>query len=142
RTTYGDSTMISSPVEQKSPRLGGEFIIAHPNNIPSVNYRVCIKAETDCLIDEVDIRLVMDVGVGIVEKTHTMGHYDHLYAIRHSAFFDYTQEPSTGKPLEGIPVVKGKGTVTIKNGIIKSGTKGVLSWGVQSTAPGVKIVLD
>lgn len=141
-TSYGDSTMLSTPVERKSPRLGGGFIVAHLNKIPAGKYRIRIKAETDCLIDEVDIRPAMDVGVGIVEKTHPMGHYDHLYAIRHSAFFDYTEDPATGKPIAGIPVVKGKGSVTIKNGVIKSGTRGVLSWGVQSTAPEVKVILD
>src|SRR5690606_20899121 len=142
QTSCGDSTMISSRVENKSPRLGGGFIVAHLNKIPAGKYRVRIKAETDCLIDEVDIRPAMDVGVGIVEKTHPMGHYDHLYDIKHSAFFDYTLDPATGQPLKEIPVVTGKGSVTIKNGIIKSGVKGVMSWAVQSTAADVKVVLD
>ncbi len=84
----------------------------------------------------------MDVGIGIVEETHPMGHYDHLYNINHAAFFDYTADVLTGKPVEGIPVVKGTGTVTIKNGIIKNAATGILSWGIQSTAENVRIILD
>jgi len=141
-TEYADSTKISSPVVQKSPRLGGGFIFAHLNKLPAGKYRIRVKAETDCLIDEVDILPAMDVGVGIVGETHAMGHYDHLYNSQHTAFFDYTEDSRSGKPLAGIPQAFGKGTVTIKNGTIKSAAKGVVSWGVQSTANDVKVVLD
>jgi hypothetical protein len=37
---------------------------------------------------------------------------------------------------------EGAGTVTIKNGVIKNGSHGVLSWGIQSTAGNVRIILD
>jgi hypothetical protein len=84
----------------------------------------------------------MDVGIGIVAKTHPMGHYDHLFDFQHSAFFDYTEDASTGKPIADIPEVKGRGTVTIKNGTIKSGVKGIVSWGIQSTAAEVKIIME
>src|SRR5690554_640228 len=141
-TVYSDTTLLSSPVINKSPRLGGGFIFAHLNNLPAGKYRMRIRAETDCLIDEVNILPAMDVGVGIVGKTHAKGHYEHLYNSQHSAFFDYTEDPKSGKPLAGIPQAFGKGTVTIKNGIIKSAAKGVVSWGVQSTADEVKVILD
>jgi hypothetical protein len=141
-TEYSDSTMLSCPIEKRSPRLGGGFIYAHLNGMKAGRYRIRVKAETDCLIDHIDIRPAMDVGIGIVEKTHPMGHNDHLYERGHSAFFDYTEDVSLGKPLPGIPVVKGLGTVTIKNGMIKNGTTGVLSWGIQSTAGDVTIILD
>ena len=141
-TDYTDSTMISCPIEKRSPRLGGGFVYAHLNGIMAGRYRIRVKAETDCLIDHIDIRPAMDVGIGIVEETHPMGHNDHLYERAHSAFFDYTEGVSLGKAVPGIPIVKGKGTVTIKNGVIKNGTTGVLSWGIQSTAVGVNIILD
>jgi hypothetical protein len=141
-TVYSDSSMISCPIEKRSPRLGGGFVYAHINGIKAGRYSVRVKAETDCLIDHIDIRPAMDVGIGIVEKTHPMGHNDHLYERAHSAFFDYTDNVSLGKPVPGIPVVEGKGTVTIKNGVIKNGTAGVLSWGIQSTAGDVSIILD
>jgi hypothetical protein len=141
-TTYGDGTKQSCPVEKRSPRLGGGFVFAHVNGLPAGKYRIRVKADTDCLIDHIDIRPAMDVGIGIVEKTDAMGHNDHLYERAHSAFFDYTADASSSKPVAGIPAVTGKGTVTIKNGIIKNGTLGTISWGIQSTAEDVMVVLD
>ncbi|MEX2235426.1 MAG: hypothetical protein WD824_24905 [Cyclobacteriaceae bacterium] len=141
-THYGDTTMVSCPVEKRAPRLGGGVIYAHLNNLPAGKYRIRIKADTDCLVDEIDIRPAMDVGIGIVEKTLPMGHYDHLFNSIGSAFFDYTANPADSTPLSTIPVAKGSGTVTIKNGTIESGVVGILSYGIQSTAENVKIILD
>jgi hypothetical protein len=141
-TTYGDTSLLSCPVENRSARLGGGFVIAHLNNLPAGKYRIRVKAENDCLVDQIDIRPAMDVGIGIIEKTHPMGHNDHLYNRNHSAFFDYTADVSGGNAVSSIPEVKGAGTITIKNGIIKNGSRGVLSWGIQSTAGEVKIILD
>ena len=141
-TPYGDSTMLSCPVENRSVRLGGGFVIAHLNNLPAGKYRIRVKAENDCLVDQIDIRPALDVGIGIIEDTHPMGHNDHFYNHVHSAFFDYTGDVSAGKPVPGIPEVKGAGTVTIKNGVIKNGSRGILSWGIQSTAAEVRIILD
>ncbi|MGV8094569.1 MAG: hypothetical protein AB2L24_22170 [Mangrovibacterium sp.] len=124
------------------PVLGGGFVFAHLNNLPAGKYRIRVKAETDCLIDHVDFRPAMDVGIGIVDKTAPLGHNDHLYERGHSAFFDYTSDVLTGRPIAGIPQVHGKGTVTIRNGVIKNGTIGALSWGIQSTANDVRIILD
>jgi len=141
-TRYGDSTRVSCPVINRSAQLGGGFVFAHLNNLPAGKYRIRVKAENDCLVDEIDIRPAMDAGIGIVEKTHPMGHYDHLYNRNHSAFFDYTADILTGKPLKGIPIAEGAGTVTIKNGIIRNATIGILSWGIQSTAGNVRIIID
>ena len=141
-TSYGDTSMLSCPLENRSARLGGGFVIAHLNNLPAGKYRIRVKAENDCLVDQIDIRPAMDVGIGIVEKTHPMGHNDHLYHQNHSAFFDYTADASKGKAMAGIPEVSGAGTVTIKNGVIKNGCRGILSWGIQSTAGEVRIILD
>jgi len=141
-TEYRDSARISCPVINRSARLGGGFVFAHLNNLPSGNYRIRIRAENDCLVDEIDIRPAMDAGIAIVEETHPLGHYDHLYNNLHSAFFDYTDDATSGKPVEGIPVVNGSGTVTIKNGEIKNATTGILSHAIQSTAENVRIILD
>ena len=121
-TRYADTTMVSCPVINRSARLGGGFIIAHLNHLPAGRYRIRVKAENDCLVDQIDIRPAMDVGVGIVDETHPMGHNDHLYNRNHSAFFDYTADVKTGEPVRGIPKVKGRGTVTVKNGVIKNGS--------------------
>ncbi len=139
---YGDTTMVGCPVISRSPQLGGGFVFAHLKNLPAGKYRIRIKAETDCLVDQIDIRPAMDVGVGIVGDTHPYGHYDHLYNRVHSAFYDYTGDFSKATPIPGIPKVEGRGTVTIKNGVIKNGALGVMSWGIQSTAEDVRIILD
>ncbi len=141
---YGSSQKQGSPVENKSPRLGGGFVYAHLKNIPAGKYRIRIKAETDCMVDHIDIRPAMDVGIGIIGKTRTYAHVDHLYDgwWGHSAFYDYTTDFRNGIPADSLPVVTGEGTITIKNGTIQSGATGILNWGIQSTANDVKIVLD
>ena len=141
-TNYSDGNRVSAPIEKRSPRLGGGFVYAHLTGLPAGKYRMIVKAETDCLVDHIDIRPAMDVGIGIVEDTHPMGHNDHLYERVHTAFFDYTENVSQAKPIKGIPIVKGEGTVTIKNGVIRNGALGVLSWGIQSTATKARIILD
>jgi hypothetical protein len=141
-TAYGDTTMVSCPVEKRAPRLGGGVVYAHLNKLPAGRYRVRIKAETDCLVDEIDIRPSMDAGIGIVSKTYPMGHYDHLYNSVPSAFFDYTASAAESTPVSGIPVVNGSGSVVIRNGVIENGALGVLSFGIQSTAENVKVILD
>lgn len=141
-TKYGDSTRVSCPLVNRSTQLGGGFVFAHLNNLPAGKYRIRVKAENDCLVDEIDIRPSFDVGIGIVGKTHPMGHYDHLYNRNHTAFFDYTTDVSAGRPIAGIPVSEGRGNVIIKNGTIKNGTIGFISWGIQSTAGDVRIILD
>ena len=145
-TEYGDTTLVSCPVENKAPRLGGGFVYAHMNHLPAGKYRVRIKAVTDCLVDEIDIRPAMDVGIGIVENTNPLSHYDHMFKESYPpivpAFFDYTGDLHTAQPIASIPHVTGSGSTIIKNGIIKSGSDGILSWGIQSTAKNVKIILD
>lgn len=141
-TEYGDDTLTSCPVERKSPRLGGGFVYAHLNKLPAGKYRIRIRADTDCRVDEIDIRPSMDVGIGIIDKTAPMGHYDHLFNNDLAAFFDYTDNVAKRTPLSSIPVSQGKGSVTIKNGTIENGALGAVSWGVQSTADDVRIILD
>ncbi|MBL7698503.1 MAG: hypothetical protein JNK79_10100 [Chitinophagaceae bacterium] len=142
-TEYKDTTMQSSPLIREAPELGGGFLYAHLNKIPAGKYRVRVKAETDCLVDEIDIRPAMDAGIGIVSSTSAMGSYYHLANCGHrTAFFDYTADVKNGTPISGIPVVNGTGTITIKNGTIENATEGILSWGIQSTANDVRIILD
>lgn len=143
---YGDTIKQGCPVEQKRPRLGGGFVYAHLANLPAGKYRVRVKADTDCLIDEVDIRPAMDVGVSIIEKTVPLAHYDHVIMESRPptipSFYDYTEDMAIGKPFSSLPIVTGTGTITIKNGTIESGTTGIQSWGVQSSANDVKVILE
>ncbi len=138
----GDSTRRCCPVLARSPRLGGGFVTAHLYDRPAGRYRVRVRAETDCLVDHIDLRPAMDVGIGIVEKILPFAHHDDLYAGRHCAFFDLGRYGSLNGLAGKIPRVSGPGTVTIKNGIIKSGARGILSWCLQSTATHVRVVLD
>jgi len=145
-TKYGDRTMVSCPVELKSPRLGGGFVYAHLTGLPAGKYRVHIKADTDCLVDEIDIRPAMDAGISIIGNTTPLAHYDHVimesYPPIIPAFFDFTEDFDAGIPLSSLPHVEGRGTVTIKNGIIESGAAGIQSWGIQSSAPDVRVILE
>lgn len=146
RTKYSDSTWQSCPVENKAPRMGGGFIYAHLQGLPAGKYRVKVKADTDALIDEVDIRPAMDVGIGIIDKTVPMAHYVHQVDERHApnipAFFDYTADVKLRTPLSFITRASGEGRILIKNGVIKAGFEGIYSWGVQSTAANVKVELE
>ena len=145
-TKYGDGFRQSCPVEARSPRLGGGFVYAHLNDLPTGKYRVRIKADTDCLVDEIDIRPAMDVGVSIIEKTVPLAHYDNVSMESRPptipSFFDYTENYEIGKPLSSLPQIAGAGTITIKNGTIESGVAGIQSWGIQSSASDVKIILE
>jgi hypothetical protein len=139
---YGPSTKVGCPVENRRVRLGGGFVTAHLHGLPAGKYRVRVKAETDCLVDHIDIRPAMDAGIGLVEKTYPWAHTDYLYAGHYCAFYDYTAQGSASEPVSTIPRVTGAGTVTIKNGVIRGAAVGVLSWGIQSTAQGVRVVLE
>lgn len=141
-STIGDSTKQCCPIDKRAPRLGGGFITAHIHGQPVGKYRVRVHAETDCLVDHIDLRPAMDVGISIVENTRPKVHNDDLYNGRHAAFFDYTNPGTKNEPITGIPRVHGAGKIFIKNGTIKSGATGVLSWGVQSTAQNVTIILE
>ena len=143
---YGDGEKLACPAENKRPRLGGGFVYAHLHGLPAGKYRVRVKAVNDCLVDEIDIRPAMDVGVSIIDKTVPLASFDHV--IKESrpptipSFYDYTANMKTGKPLSSLPRVTGSGTITIKNGIIENATEGIQSWGIQSSANDVKIILE
>ncbi len=142
---YGSGTRQGSPVENKRTQLGGGFVFAHMKGKPAGKYRVRVKADTDAIVDHIDLRPALDVGVGMVERTFTNTHTDQLYDGWYDpAFYDYTKISSTGTPLDGIPVIApaAPGNITIKNGIIRSGVTGILSWGIQSTANKVDLHID
>src|SRR5690606_3071178 len=122
---YGVGTIQGCPVENKTVQLGGGFAYAHMVGQPAGKYRVRIKAMTNVIIDQIDIRPSLDVGIGIMERTWTNCHTDHMYAGWYDpSFYDYSANYRTGTPLEGIPIVKrsASGNITIKNGTVRSGT--------------------
>jgi hypothetical protein len=141
-TDYGDTTLVSCPVEHRKPRLGGGFVTAHLQGLPAGRYRVRVRADTDCLLDHIDIRPALDAGVGIVGRILPRVHYDYLYQGEHVAFRDYAAPNAPARARDGIPVASGGGTVIIRNGTIRSGVRGICSMGVQSTADSVQVILD
>ena len=125
------------------PRLGGGFVFAWLHGLPAGQYRVRIRARSNCLIDEVDLRPAMDVGIGIVGKVLPDASYRRIYlGVDQAAFADYLKQGTKDKPIDVIPQVAGPGTITVRNGIIKGGCTGVRSWGLQSTAADVTVVLE
>ncbi len=143
--SYGNLQLQGSPVENKTVQLGGGFVYAHFKGKPAGKYRIRVRADSDAIIDHIDIRPAMDAGIGVVEKTSSYAHTDYLYKGGFfPAFYDYTEDFAAGTPKIGIPVVVSgdKGTITIKNGTIRSGVRGILSYGIQSTANNVDFVID
>lgn len=139
---YGKDEIVASPADSLSPRLGGGILYSHISGLPAGRYRIRIKAITDCFIDYVDLRPALDVGIGIAEEIQPWVSYNHLFKDQNGAFFDYAGNDLHTELLKEIPVVTGKGSVTIKNGTIRNGTEGILSWGIQSTANDVVVILD
>ncbi len=141
--TFGSNVRITCPETARSPKLGGGFVFAQLRDLPAGRYRIRVKAEgVNCLLDHVDIRPAMDVGVGIVGYTAPWSYYKSILDGDYAAFTDYAQPGSYSTPVASVPKVEGSGTVTIRNGVIRSGTRGVRSWGVQSTADEVTIRLE
>ncbi|MFC1537323.1 hypothetical protein ACFL4P_00690 [Gemmatimonadota bacterium] len=140
--TFSGNERVSCPETDRSPKLGGGFVFAHLHDLPAGKYRIRVKAETHCLIDEVDIRPALDVGVGVVDRTYPWAYYKCILDGDYTAFFDYTEEGTTSTPIETIPQVSGAGMIIIKNGIIRSSAVGIRSWGLQSTAGEANIILE
>ena len=136
---FGDKVRPACPEERRSPKLGGGVVFALVFGKPAGKYRIRVKAEKgNCLIDEVDIRPALDVGVGVVQDIRPWAYYKCILDGDSTAFFNiYGKDKALG-----IPVVAGPGTVTIRNGVIRSGTVGIRSWAVQSTAKDVLVRLE
>ena len=130
------------PPFTSAPELGGGVLFAHLHHLPAGKYRIRIKAETDALIDECDIRPGLDAGIAIVGSIKPYATYSDALKWFPCSFFDYNQkDAAAGVPMEGIPLVVGAGTVTIKDGIVRNGTLGMRTLGVQSNANDVNVVL-
>jgi len=141
---FGGNTRVTCPTEKYPPKLGGGTVYALIYGKPAGRYRVRVKAVgRDAVIDAVDIRPAMDVGVAIVERVVPWAYYKCvLDGDGPPAFFDYLKKGSTSEPVAGIPRVTGPGTITIKNGVIRGGFSGIQSTGIRSTAKDAKTVIE
>lgn len=138
---FGSNVRPSCP-QAGSPKLGGGFVFAHLHHLPAGKYRIRVRAETDCLLDEVDIRPAMDVGVAVIDRVYPWAYYKCILDGDAAAFFDFLKPGTTGDPLPALPRAAGAGTITIRNGTIRCGFDGVRSWAVQSTARQAMLVME
>jgi hypothetical protein len=138
----GTEKRVTPPEVNRHPELGGGVIFAHMHHLAAGKYHLRIKAETDCLIDECDIRPALDAGVAVVGAIKPYATYNDLLKYYPCEFFDYNRKDAPGAAVEGIPVVQGAGTITIKNGTIRNGTVGIRTLGVLCNAPEVTVILD
>ncbi|MBN2289628.1 MAG: hypothetical protein JXQ83_09880 [Candidatus Glassbacteria bacterium] len=139
---FGGNVRVTCPETDRAPKLGGGIVFAHLHGLPAGKYRVRVKAQTNCLIDEVDIRPALDVGIGIVDQTYPWAYYKCILDGDYTAFFDYTEQGTTSMPAGSVPRVEGPGTITVRNGVVRSGPVGIRSWGLQSTAGQAVVVLE
>ena len=141
---WGNNERVTCPTEKYPPKLGGGTVYAMMYGKPAGKYRIRVTAiGRDAVIDAVDIRPAMDVGVGVCQRVVPWAYYKCvLDGDGPPAFFDYLKPGSTEEPLDSIPRVNGPGTVTIKNGVIKGGFETIQSRGIQSTAKNVKTVIE
>jgi len=140
---FGGNVRQTCPEENRCSQLGGGTVFALIFGLPAGKYRMRIKAGAkDCIIDEADIRPAMDVGVSIVGKTMPWAYYKCILDGDGCAFADYTKPGAPGEPLDSVPRATGAGAITIRNGVIRSGTLGIRSWGIQSTAENATLAVE
>jgi len=139
--SYGDEKRRTCP-QTGNTMLGGGFVFAYLRDLPAGKYRIRVHADTDCLLDEVDIRPALDAGIGIVGPVQPWGSYDSLLLWSPVGFPDYAKTPGGTEPASWIPRVTGPCTITIRNGVIRNGFEGIRSWGVFSSTDEVRVVLD
>ncbi|MBN1419795.1 MAG: hypothetical protein JXP34_13530 [Planctomycetes bacterium] len=140
---WGGNVRPCCPEPARSPKLGGGVVFALIFGQPAGRYRIRVASVARaCVIDEVDIRPAMDVGIGIVDGTMPWAYYKCILDGDGCAFFDYTKPGSPGEPVDSIPRARGPGTVVIRNGTIRLGSRAIRTWGIQSTAEGVKLVIE
>jgi hypothetical protein len=138
----GGGTRVTCPELDRAPKLGGGVVFALLFNRPAGRYRIRVRAvNRDCIIDDVDIRPALDTGIGVVGKIMPWAYYKCVLDGDDCAFFPLAREVDPQRT-EAAPVVAGAGTVTIRNGVIRSGVTGIRTWGILATAGEVRTVVD
>ncbi|MCC7494774.1 MAG: hypothetical protein IT204_20625 [Fimbriimonadaceae bacterium] len=129
--------------ETRAPQLGGGVVFALLHGLPAGQYRVRVKAVGhDAVIDEVDLRPALDVGLGLVDRVLPWAYYKCILDGDGCAFFDYRDPQRVGEPRAGIPRVRGAGEVVVRNGTVQLGSLAVRTWGLQSTAEGGRLRVE
>lgn len=130
------------PELNRSPKLGGGVVFALLFNRPAGSYRIRVKAiGGECIIDDVDIRPALDVGIGVVGDVMPWAYYKSVLDGDDTAFFEWSSLVDPVRAASA-PLVTGSGTVTVRNGTIRCGSPGIRTWGLQSTAAGVSLAIN
>ena len=138
----GRDPRIGGSIENIAPKKGGGVVFTHLHYLPAGKYRLRIKATNrDCQIDQCDIRPAFDVGIAAVGKVAPWATYRDVLKYHPCDFFDYCQK-DTSKPVDTIPFIKGEGSITIKNGIVRNGFLGARSTGIVCNARDVTLKLE
>ncbi len=147
---------VGCPVLNKKLPHGGGVIFAHLHNLPAGKYRIRVKAlasnnkSKTCYLDEINILPALDAGIAMVSYLKPFANYDAVMAWHPCAFFDANKnaaQAAQGKAmpfvaLDGLPLVSGKGTITIKNGVIKNGSPVARSYAIHANSGDALVVLD
>ncbi len=139
-TPFGERKCCPEP--NRAPKLGGGVVFALVFNQPAGRYRIRVKANNrDCVIDDVDIRPALDYGIGVVEGVFPWAYYKAVLDGDDTAFFALSPlvDPERAKE---VPIVHGEGNVTIRNGTVRSGARGIRTWGLLSTAKAVRFHIE
>lgn len=140
KTPFGERKTCPEP--NRAPKLGGGTVFALLYNQPAGKYRIRVKANNrDCVIDDVDIRPALHYGIGVVEEVLPWAYYKSVLDGDDTAFFDLSPLVSAERA-KSVPIVSGKGSVTIRNGTVRSGARGIRTWGLLSTAKDVRFTVE
>jgi hypothetical protein len=139
-TPFGERKCCPEP--NRAPKLGGGVVFALMFNQPAGRYRIRVKANNrDCILDDIDIRPALDYGIGVVEDVLPWAYYKSVLDGDDTAFFALSPlvDPVSAK---SVPIVHGEGSVTIRNGTVRSGARGIRTWGLLSTAKAVRFRVE
>lgn len=139
-TPFGERKTCPEP--NRAPKLGGGVVFALMFNQPAGRYRIRVKANSrDCVLDDVDIRPALDYGFGMVEDILPWAYYKSVLDGDDTAFFELSPlvNPERAK---SVSAVHGEGNATIRNGTVRSGARGIRTWGLLSTAKQVRFRVE
>jgi len=139
---FGNQVRQTCPELGRSPKLGGGTVFALIYGQPAGRYRLRITAaKGTCVIDDADIRPALDYGVGVVGDIQPWAYYKCVLDGDDCVFFDLDRNAYPDRAATA-PRIQGSGQVTIRNGRIRSGTRGIRTWGILHTAKSCPITID
>jgi len=140
KTPFGERK--TCPEDNRAPKLGGGTVFALLYNQPAGKYRIRVKAvNRDCIIDDIDIRPALNYGIGVVGEILPWAYYKSVLDGDDTAFFEWSPLVNAQRA-KSAPIVEGKGAITIRNGTVRAGARGIRTWGLLSTAREVRVNVE